>query len=105
MNFGGRKIEASNAQSLDGFEKSRVETALSLSFDKLMKIAGTELLLHVHFKQHEAQGRRKKHTVHLKLVLPGKTFVSSQTGWSPVDVLQEALASIERQTIESVKRH
>ena len=104
MNFGNRRIEASNAPELDSFCQSRVESALILSFDKPQSIVSNELLLHVHFKQHEVQGRRTKHSIHLKLVFPGKTVVASESGWQPVKVLQRALNVLERESIESVKR-
>lgn len=104
MNFGQRRIEVSNAAKLDSFQKSKAETALSTSFDKLQRLFRNELLLHVHFKQHEAEGRRAKHSVHLKLNIPGNTFVASETGWNPVNALQSALDALEREAVESVKR-
>ena len=105
MNFGERKIEASNLPELDSFDKSKVESALILSFDKLQKITNNEMLLHAHFKQHESEGTKTKHSVHLKLSIPGRVFVASETGWALVQVLQKALEVLERETIESVKRH
>ena len=104
MNFEGRKIEASNLPELDSFDKSKIESALILSFDKLQKITNNELLLHAHFKQHETDGAKTKHSVHLKLTIPGRTFVASETGWVLVSVLQKALNVLERETVESVKR-
>lgn len=103
MNFGKRRIEVSSAPELDSFCQSKVESALSFSFDKLQSIVSNELLLHAHFKQHEVQGKRTKHSVHLKLVFPGKTIVASESGWQPVKVLQRALNVLERESIESVK--
>jgi len=105
MNFQGRRIEASNLPDLDSFEKSKVESALILSFDKLQRIANNELLLRAHFKQHETEGKRIKHSVHLKLAIPGKTLVSSESGWNHVNVLQKALKALEREATKSVKRH
>ncbi len=104
MDFEGRKIEASNLPELDSFDKGRVESALILSFDKLQKIVNNEMILHAHFKQHETDGTKTKHTVHLKLSIPGNTFVASETGWIIVSVLQKALSVLEREAIESVKR-
>jgi len=105
MNFGDRKIEASHFPEIDSFEKSKVESALNASFDKLQRLVNNDLMLRVHFKQHEAQGNRTKHSVHLKLSLPGKTFVASESGWNLVNVLQKALGVLEREATESVKRH
>ena len=104
MDFEGRKIEASNLPELDSFDKSKAESALILSFDKLQKIANNQILLHAHFKQHETGGTKTKHSVHLKLSIPGRTFVASETGWILVTVLQKALRALEREAIESVKR-
>ncbi len=104
MDFGDRKIDASNLPELDSFDKSKVESALILSFDKLQKITNNEMLLHAHFKQHESEGAKTKHSVHLKLSIPGMTFVASETGWTLVPVLQKALSVLERETVESVKR-
>ena len=105
MDFGDRKIEASNLPELDGFNKSKAESALILSFDKLQKLVNNQVLLHVHFKRHETGGKRAKHSVHVKLGLPGKTLVASESGWNVVNVLQKALKALEREAIESVKRH
>ena len=80
MNFNGRKIEASNLPELDSFDKSKLESALILSFDKLQKITNNEMLLHAHFKQHDSEGTKTKHSVHLKLSIPGRTFVASEAG-------------------------
>jgi len=104
MNFGERKIEASHLPELDSFEKSKIETALSLSFDLLQKIANNEILLHAHFKQHKPEGKKVKSTVNLKLVIPGRTIVASESGWELVGTLQAALKVLERETVESVKR-
>ena len=105
MDFEGRKIEASNLPEIDSFDKSKIESALILSFDKLQKITTNEMILHAHFKQHETDGTKTKHTVHLKLSIPGNTFVASETGWILVSVLQKALSVLERETVESVKRN
>jgi len=99
-----RNIQISNMPEFDSFEKARAESALSLSFDKLQRIANNELLLNVHFKQNEGQGRKIKHEVHLKLSLPGKTLVASEAGWNSVNVLQAALNTLEREATKSVKR-
>jgi ribosome-associated translation inhibitor RaiA len=104
MNFGERKIEASNLPELDSFEKSKVESALIASFDKMQKIVNKEMLLNAHFKQHEAEGTRKKSSVHLKLNFPGKTIVSSDSGWDVLAVLQNALKMLERATLSSAKK-
>jgi ribosome-associated translation inhibitor RaiA len=104
MNFEDRWIEVSDAPDLDGFEKAKVVESLSVSFDKLQRVVGKELFLHVHFKRHEVQGSREKHAVHLKLVFPGKTVVASESGWQPVEVLQAALKVLERETVEFVKK-
>ena len=105
MNFESRKIEVSNLPEIDSFDKSKVESALIFSFDKLQKVINNEMLLHAHFKQHETDGTKTKHTVHLKLSIPGNTFVASETGWILVSVLQKALSVLERETVESVKRN
>ena len=104
MNFENKSIEASNAPELDSFETSKIESALIQSFDKLHRIVNNEMNLHVHFKQHETNGSKTKHSVHLKLTLPGHTLVASETGWVLLAVLQKALNVIERETVESVKR-
>jgi len=104
MNFGNRRIEASNLPELDSFALGKIELALNLSFDKLQRIVNNEMLFHAHFKKHEREGKRAKHSVHLKLSIPGKTLVSSETGWNPVNVLQKALGNLERETIRLVKR-
>ena len=98
-------IQVSNMPKLDSFEEEKLKTTLAKSFDKLQKIVSNEILLHVHFKRHNATGRRAKHSVHLKLSLPGKTLVASESGWNTVNVLQKALKALEREAIESVKRH
>lgn len=100
-----RNIQVSNLPKLDSFEEERLETALTKSFDKLQKVLNNQVLLHVHFKRHNATGRRAKHSVHLKLSLPGKTLVASESGWNAVNVLQKALKALERAATESVKRH
>ncbi len=104
MNFGNRRIDASNLPKLDSFANARLETALNFSFDKLQKVVNNEMLLHAHFKQHEAQGNRTKHSVHLKLSFPGKTVVASESGWNPINTLQASLKTLEREAIESAKR-
>lgn len=97
-------IQVSNMPKLDSFEEEKLKTALAKSFDRLQKLVNNQVLLHVHFKQHNATGRRAKHSVHLKLSLPGKTLVASESGWKAVNVLQKALKALERETAESVKK-
>ena len=104
MNFGRRKIQVSNLPELDGFEESKVEGVLRISFDKLQRLVNNEMLLSAHFKQHEADGKRAKSSVHLKLGIPGKTIIASETGWNPINVLQAALNVLERETVEYLKR-
>lgn len=104
MDFSGRNIEASDLPELDSFEKSKIASALILAFDKIEKKVNNDLLLHAHFKQHDDGGRRTKHTVNLKLSLPGHTFVASETAWGCVDSLQKALKVLEREAVEGLKR-
>ncbi len=101
MDFGGRKIEASGIPDLDEFEKSIIQSSLIGAFDKMQPRQSGEILLHAHFKEHESEGKRAKYTVHLKLVSPGKTFVASEVGWKPVDVLQKTIKALEREAAES----
>ena len=104
MNFSNRKIEVSNFPELDSFEKSKAETSLKAAFDKIEEIVHNEILLHVHFKRHETEGKRTKHSVHLKLSLPGRPVIATESGWNPVTVLQKALKTLEREIIKYVKR-
>ena len=104
MDFEGRKIEASDLPELDSFEKSKVRSALILAFDKIQKKVNNEIFLHAHFKQHEEDGGRSKHTVNLKLTLPGRSFVASETEWVCVDALQKALKVLEREAVEGLKK-
>jgi len=101
MDFGGRKIEASDIPDLDEFDKSIIQTSLCNAFDKMQPRQGGEILLHAHFKKHESEGKRAKYTVHLKLATPGKTFVASEFGWKPIDVLQKTIKALEREATES----
>jgi len=104
MDFGERNIETSSLPETDSFEKAKIESALCSSFDRLSRIINNRLSLHAHFKQHETGGKRKKHSVHLKLSFPGKTVVASDSGWLLASVLQSALKVLEREAINSVKR-
>lgn len=104
MNFEGRRVEASNLPKLDSFAQSKIEHALILSFDKLQRVVNNQVVLHAHFKQHMPEGKRTKHSVHLKLSIPGSTLISSESGWNLVNVLQNALHVLEREAIKSVKR-
>jgi ribosome-associated translation inhibitor RaiA len=104
MNFSGRKIEVSDLPELDSFQKSAVENSICASFDKLKRIVDNEILLNVHFKRHQVEGKRAKHSVHLKLSLPGRPVVASESGWNPVSVLQKALKVLEREVVKGVKR-
>ena len=104
MDFKQRKIEVSGLPELDSFEKGKIESALIASFDRIQKVVNNELFLNSHFKQHETGGKRTKNSVHLKLSFPGKTVVSSESGWSLVNVLQASLKTLEREAITSVKK-
>ena len=104
MNFEDRKIEVSKLPKVDSFEGGKIESSLCLSFDKIKRVANNDILLHVHFKQHESDGKRAKHSVHLKLSLPGKVLVASETDWNLMAALQKALNVLEREATESVKR-
>ena len=104
MNFENRNIEVSSLPEIDSFEKSKIESALILSFDKIARVVNNELLLHAHFKQHKNEGPKVKHSVHLKLTFPGKTTVASESGWELLKILQIALNNLERETVESIKK-
>jgi hypothetical protein len=99
-----RNIEISNIPELDAFEEEKVKTALKKSFDRLKAIVHNELTLHVHFKQHEVEGQKAKHSVHLKLSFPGKTIVASEFGWLLPGVVQKSLEALERETFKALKK-
>ncbi len=98
-----RNIQVAGMPRLDSFELGKINNALALTYDKLQKIVGNRMLLVLHFKECHKEGRREKHSVHLRLSFPGKTVVATETGWSPVPAVQSALHVLERETIESVK--
>ena len=104
MSFDGRKIQVSCLPELDSFEKSKAESALVACFDKLNLLVKNDVLLNAHFKQHETGGKRAKHSVHLKLSLPGKTLVASDSGWELLSALQSALKTLERETKDFLKK-
>ncbi len=105
MNFGTRKIEASDLPDLDSFEEQKLRAALEKSFDRLKAVVHNEMALHVHFKQHEVEGQKTKHSIHLKLSFPGKTIVSSESGWILPGVAQKALEALERETLKALKKN
>lgn len=104
MNFGNRLIETSNLPDIDTFEEKTLESAFSKSFDKLRTIVKNDLRLHAHFKRHEVEGKKTKHSVHLKLSFPGKTVVASESGWSLPNIAQKALKALERETLKALKK-
>ncbi|MBN2067398.1 MAG: hypothetical protein JW744_02935 [Candidatus Diapherotrites archaeon] len=99
-----RNIIVSSAPKLNSFDLARVNSALNASFDKIQRVVDGEMRLLVHFKESRASGRRELYTVQLKLVFPRKTVVAQEENWSPVVAVQNALHSLERETIEAVKR-
>jgi len=103
--FTKRNIQISDLPGLDSFEEQKLKQALEKSFDRLQNIVHNELSLHVHFKQHEVEGRKAKHSVHLKLSFPGKTIVASESGWLLPGVAQKALEAIERETLKALKKN
>ena len=105
MNFGKRKIEVSDLPEIDSFEEAKLKSALEKSFDKLKAIVHNEMSLHVHFKQHEVEGTKTKHSIHLKLSFPGKTIVASESGWLLPGVAQKALEALERETLKALRKN
>jgi len=98
-----RNIQIVHLPDIDAIQKSRIDSALSGCYDKLQRIASNELLLKAHFKQHESDGKRTKYSVHLHLLLPGIGAVASETGWNLLNVLQDAVAKLERESIKKLK--
>ena len=105
MNFGSRKIEVSRLPEIDGFDESRIESALNTSFGKFEKLFGPGISLKVHFKQHETGGKRAKHSVHVKLFSAHKTLFSEEAGWVLADAVQKALKVLEREALKELGKN
>lgn len=99
-----RAIQIINLPAIDSIDREKINSTILTSYDKLQKIINVLPLLVVHFKQHEREGARKKHSIHLRLNFAGATIISNETGWDLVSTLQKALSYLERETIKALKK-
>lgn len=99
-----RNIQITDLPEIDEIDKARALYSLALCYDKIQRIVSNELHMHVHFKQQRKAGIRKQHAVNLKVSYPGKTLVSKASGWQLLTVLQTAIKTIDRETVNAIKR-
>jgi ribosome-associated translation inhibitor RaiA len=93
---------------LDELDRATAEQAIAGTYDKLEKIINNVIYLTVHVKSHEADGLRKKYSVHCRLSTgsaSGAMFISNSIKkWKFLTALQDALRTLERDVLKSVKR-
>ncbi|HLD58414.1 MAG TPA: CBS domain-containing protein [archaeon] len=99
-----RNIQIANFPQVDEIDRAKIMGSIFIFYDKIAMVFPGEFLLHVHFKEHGKLGTRKKHTVHLKLVLAGKTVVASAFDWKLLTAVQSAIESLEREARDKIKR-
>ncbi|MBN1941071.1 MAG: hypothetical protein JW772_02715 [Candidatus Diapherotrites archaeon] len=99
-----RNIQFSSLPEIDEIDKDILMSSVFLSYDKLEKIAKGEVLLHLHFKHSRAKGLRKRHSVHAKISLPGKTILAKADDWKLLTAVQTALRILERESLNYLKR-
>ena len=96
-----RNIQLSNAPEFTEPDKKRVMRTLNAFYDKAAKILHTEdLMLLIHFKSHEKEGMRKKHSVHAKLDAPGFSANAKGHSWNYLTALQDALEALMKEIIK-----
>ncbi len=98
-----RNIQVANSPNVDEIDKAKINLSLNKCYDTLYGIVNNKMLLKVHFKEDEATGARKKHSVNLHLSIPGVEVTAVGLGWNLITALQEAIETLERETIKKVK--
>jgi ribosome-associated translation inhibitor RaiA len=100
----GRKIQTSGLHAVGEIDRAKIMSVLSAFYDKIERIVNNELLLRAHFKAHEKEGARRKHSAHLRLSVPGFEIAATAVGWNILTALQEAVSKLEREALKRVKR-
>lgn len=90
---------------MDSFEKAKAETRAFSTFRKLSKITKhPDTSLSIHAKEHEIEGKRKKYTIHSRLVCPGNSFDATFEEWNLMSAIQRSLEALEKEVIKKMKR-
>jgi CBS domain-containing protein len=99
-----KNIQIAKMPVVDEIDKAEILGFIDKAYDKISRFVPEEFSLHVHFKTHEKGGARKKHVVHLKLLMPKKTIVSKAVDWKLLVAVKNAANILERETIAFAKR-
>ena len=79
---------------MDDFDKTKAQTTAQNTLDKIKRISKAETQLVVHVKRHEAEGTRKKYSIHARANWPGHFFEATHVEWDFLTATQGALNAL-----------
>lgn len=98
-------VEFIGFHEMDGFEKSKAETKAFNTFRKLSKITKhSDTRLSLHLKEYDLAGKRRKYSIHSRLVCPGHSFDATHEEWNFLTAIEKSLSALEREVIKKFKR-
>ena len=98
-------VEFIGFSDTDSFEKSKVESKAFNTFRKLARITKhPDTHLSIHLREQALEGKRRKYSIHSRLVCPGHSFDSTHDEWNFLTAVEKSLSSLEREVIKKLKR-
>lgn len=89
-----RKIQLINMPQVDEIDLPKIENLLTDFYDMARQRMHNEVLMIVHFKQHKKSQLKTKHSVHVRLSIPGLRLIASDTDWNLLTTTQKALEKL-----------
>ncbi len=99
-----RNIQVANPPELDEIDAAKVNDTINNSYDRIKRTLGGNCLLVVHFKQHQKEGSRTKHSVHVRASGPNANAKAEHASWNAITSVQEALSELERELREAEEK-
>lgn len=84
-------------------DRDRAFNAALNSYFKLHRMIKHPLTLYIHVKKQNDKHGKKKYFIRCRLNSPGLFFEGKSVKWDFVDAVQDALQTVERETIEKLK--
>jgi len=90
-------VEITNVEILDGKERETADRLIDEYYSKIQRMIKNDLLLKVHFKEYDKDGKKKKYSINAEAIFSGKMISSSSWDWDLARAIHKSMKKIENE--------
>lgn len=90
-------VEMTKVEILDEKEKETANRLIGEYYSKIQRMLKTDILLKIHFKEYDKDGKKKKYSINVDAIFSGKMINSNSWDYDLARAIHKSMKKIENE--------